>query len=122
LTLLQPHLGKTERFDEFARMAFAAYNHFASTLHHIRFVRLRDALAADPGNPAIKAALAEVLESERELVCAHIRLRLADARIGYEASNHYFYTLQDLKEKLINIHFCGEAIGKLWISDRLTIG
>ena len=111
LTLLQAHLGKTERFDELARMAFAAYNHFASTLHHIRFVRLRDALAADPGNPAIKAAMTEVLESERELVCAHIRLRLADARIGYEASNHYFYTLQDLKEKLVNIYAVGKQLG-----------
>lgn len=111
LTLLQAHLGKTERFDELARMAFAAYNHFASTLHHIRFVRLRDALAADPGNPAIKAALAEVLKSERELVYAHIRLRLADARIGYEASNHYFYTLQDLKEKLVNIYAVGKQLG-----------
>lgn len=110
LSLLQPHLGKSERFDELARMAGAAYNHFASTLHHIRFVRLRDALAADPGSHEIKAALAEVLVNERELVHAHIRLRLADSRIGYEASNHYFYTLQDLKEKLLNIRYCMETL------------
>ena len=111
LTLLRPHLGRSERFDEFARMAFAAYHHFASTLHHIRFVRLRDVLAADPGSGAVKAALAEVLEQERGLVLAHIGLRLADSRIGYEASNHYFYTLQDLKEKLLNIRYCMETMG-----------
>ncbi|MEI6579182.1 MAG: hypothetical protein WCN92_06920 [Eubacteriales bacterium] len=108
LALLRPHLGKTERFDEFARMAFAAYNHFACTLNHIRFVRLRERLESNPGDSAVKAGLLEILADEKALVLAHIKLRCEDSRIGYEASNHYFYSLQDLKEKLLNIWYCGE--------------
>ena len=34
-----------------------------------------------------------------------IKIRLLDSKIGYESSTHYFYTLQDLKEKLINLAF-----------------
>lgn len=37
-----------------------------------------------------------------------IQLLLADSRVGYESSNHYFYTLQDLKEKIINLNYCEE--------------
>ncbi len=29
-------------------------------------------------------------------------IMMKDSRIGYEASNHYYYTTNDLKEKIIN--------------------
>ena len=45
-----------------------------------------------------------------ETVQRVIGLRLADSRVGFESSNHYFYTLQDLREKMINLAFCEELL------------
>ena len=46
-----------------------------------------------------------VVKDETENVKDLIELRLKDSKIGYESSTHYFYTLQDLKEKLINLEY-----------------
>ena len=39
-----------------------------------------------------------------------IKLRAIDSRLGFEASNHYFYTMNDLEEKLINLRYCEEQL------------
>ena len=39
-----------------------------------------------------------------------ISLRRLDARLGYESSNHYFYTLHDLAEKLLNLKYCADQL------------
>ena len=88
------------------RFARAAELHFRSMASQTRFTVARDALiagAADRGPhlDAIRRAVAEETEGAKELFA----LARDDSRIGYEASNHYYYLPQDLAEKLINCHY-----------------
>jgi hypothetical protein len=46
----------------------------------------------------INAVLDEEIELARRLHAVVLR----DSRIGFEASNHYYYTANDLKEKILN--------------------
>jgi hypothetical protein len=43
-----------------------------------------------------------ILDEEIRLAQSLHRLMNLDSRIGYEASNHYFYTSRDLQEKVLN--------------------
>lgn len=78
--------------------------HFASCANQARFVSARDGLLAAAGGEAREACRAQMRgAAQAELACAKELLRLAqaDARIGYESSNHYFYIPQDLVEKVL---------------------
>ena len=71
----------------------AALLHFRSVCDQARFV-----LCRDRGDKEEMKRIAS-----RELAAAKALLPLvrADARIGYECSNHYFYTPYDLMEKIV---------------------
>jgi hypothetical protein len=43
-----------------------------------------------------------ILDEEIRLARSLYDLAASDSRIGYEASNHYYYTAQDLREKVLN--------------------
>ena len=51
-------------------------------------------------------------EEEREIALKLHKIARTDSRIGFEASNHYFYTLNDLREKVINCTYILEQLGK----------
>ena len=85
---------------EFRNMAEGFYCHASSALNHIRFVRCRE--KGDTN------ALIEAIRKERGIVKRLLVLRSKDSRIGFEASNQYYYTFQDLREKLINLDYCEE--------------
>lgn len=76
------------------RFARAAGLHFRSVANQTRFAVAKD--------PAERRRL-----SDQELVLARelLGLCLADSRLGFEASNHYFYVPQDLIEKIINCRY-----------------
>lgn len=93
-----PREGENADFDEMLAMARGALIHFSSTLHHIKFVLARDAGDIPAMRDAIDAEYANVLDA--------IRLRAADSRFGYEASNHYYYAQINLAEKLLNLKWC----------------
>jgi hypothetical protein len=78
-------------------MARASYCHLASAYNHIRFVMARKAND--------RQALLAVIADERELVKETLKLREQDSRIGFEASNHYYFVMQDLIEKLVNLDY-----------------
>lgn len=63
--------------------------HLASTANQIRYLLTR--------NP-------EHVEHETTYARRLLHLQWTDSRIGYEASNHYLYTPQDLLEKILNCH------------------
>jgi hypothetical protein len=89
---------RRRRRDELERLAQAAYIHFRSTYLQVRYVRARDgALPAAQRRAAMWAIVREELALARRL---H-RLVRCDARIGFEAANHYAYTRNDLAEKVI---------------------
>lgn len=83
----------------------AAANHFRSVANQALFVSARDALAAaqdaDAARPLVAQAEAALL-SELSLARGQYALQCADSRLGFEASNHYFYVPGDLAEKVIN--------------------
>ncbi|HXX94266.1 MAG TPA: hypothetical protein VEN81_11580, partial [Planctomycetota bacterium] len=83
----------------------AASIHFRSTAHQARFVLLRRGLENAAGGPERDRVLKElgsVLREEMGLARRLAELQSADARIGFEASNHYYYRPIDLAEKILN--------------------
>lgn len=103
----EPHIaaeGKQE-FRDLMNAAEGAYYHFRSTCMQIRFVVSRDAwIAADDPHEreAERRKMLAAIEEEIGLARALYGLVARDSRIGYEASNHYYYTAQDLREKVLN--------------------
>jgi hypothetical protein len=94
-----------QRAEDEVRLARAAQLHFASVANQARFVFARTALS----NPNATAAEREqalrliptLLDDEIRLADSLFDLAQADSRIGFEATNHYFYRPMDLIEKVI---------------------
>ena len=91
-----------EACGEMAANAKAAACKMRSVCNHIQFVRARDA--------GDRAKMVESVSNERENVARLMALRQQDSRVGFEASNHYFYTALDLVEKLVNLDWVSETI------------
>lgn len=78
-------------------IAKAVYLHFASVANQIEFVMQRDRINGKDGRE-----VRGILESEIEMAKELYRLTRLDSRIGFEATNQYYYLPQDLMEKVIN--------------------
>jgi hypothetical protein len=83
------------------RFAETAALHFASAAAQGRFVMARRA-----GDRETQRRIA--LEESDRAVRLHA-LQSEDARIGFEASNQYFYTPLDLVEKVVNCRWLARA-------------
>jgi hypothetical protein len=86
--------------------------HFESTANQVEFYLLRDeAPGATPERvKAIRARLLEIAGRELELARMQYTVARDESLIGYEASNHYYYTPVDLLEKMLN---CEQVIAEL---------
>lgn len=82
-------------------LAQAAHAHFASTANQIEFVMARDALQVNPDDAQARETLLTVVDDEIALARKLHRLTKSDSRIGFEASNAYYYTPLDLVEKVL---------------------
>ncbi len=90
-------------------IAEAAGLHFRSVANQIRFVMARDALVSgsqrneerDTQVEIARKAVRDEMETARRLFA----LTLDDSRIGFEASNHYYYMPLDLVEKVVNCQY-----------------
>ncbi len=93
--------------------AEVALLHFASTLEQVRYLRWRNRLLTMPTNISfatvrhtykvlhrLRRSLRREIEHARRLEALLPR----DATIGFESSNHYYYTWHDLREKVLNLH------------------
>lgn len=124
LSAYEKALHKTTAPDKYAYakgdfgVAEAAYLHFKSVANQVRFTLARNALLSASLTQAerkakieaIRAIVAdEMLNAKRLFV-----LTRADPRIGFEASNHYYYLPLDLVEKVINC----EYILNVWLSSQ----
>jgi hypothetical protein len=86
-------------------VASAAELHFRSVANQARLIVARDALAKSgtPGDAqAPLQTLEQLLRDEIRLACALHRFQRSDSRIGFEASNQYYYVPVDLVEKVLN--------------------
>lgn len=82
--------------------------HYAAAAAQVRFVQARDQLlaatTADAATPLL-AACEELIRQQRDLAMALYGIQSRDSRIGFEATNHYFYIPQDLAESVINCDY-----------------
>jgi hypothetical protein len=92
----------------------AAAIHFRSTANQARFVQARRRLseAKTSENAARElSTLSEIIQGEMELAQRLHALQSRDPRIGFEASNQYYYIPIDLMEKVLN---CRDLLDR-WI-------
>lgn len=104
IPLVPPELRASAEAD--LRIATAAYLHFASVGDQVRFITARDELRSPDVSGQRREELKDQMDSllTREIDHARQLFTLArqDSRIGFEASNHYFYVPLDLVEKVLN--------------------
>lgn len=93
-----------QALEEERRVAVACACHFRSAVNQARFVRARDALAHAAGVEASRLLdeVEALLADERAVAERLLGIQVRDSRIGFEATNHYFYVPSDLVEKMAN--------------------
>lgn len=98
-------------------IAKAAWLHFASVANQVRFVMARDSIQNDHLSPAEKrlrvSEINNILNNEIMLAKALFEITRSDSRIGYEASNQYYYVPHDLIEKVINCEYIRSRLGSM---------
>lgn len=82
-------------------VAEVLYLHYSSIINQAKFIIGRRTLESG-GNAQLKTELKKILTSEIDLALRLAAIQGSDSRIGFEASNHYFYVPQDLFEKALN--------------------
>ncbi len=93
------------------RFARAAQFHFQSVVNQVRFTVARNALldkskALDGDQrSALIEEMRQAAQNEIEVARGLFTLAMEDSRIGFEASNHYYYLPIDLVEKVINCRY-----------------
>lgn len=83
----------SEKQEELLRYARVAYCHFKSDLLQTEFALFK--------RVCDREGMKNCLREERENAKALLSLSRSDPKIGYEASNHYFYTERNLLEKIL---------------------
>ncbi|NOZ41050.1 MAG: hypothetical protein GXP24_12620 [Planctomycetes bacterium] len=90
-------------------VARAVHLHFASVANQVRFVLARDALRqanlSVEQQQQLHQQIQQIVDSEIVLASGLFAVTSQDSRIGYEASNHYFYVPLDLVEKVVNCEY-----------------
>ena len=88
------------------QVAEAITLHYQSVVNQSRFILWRDQLELEKQqNSKLKSAIVQLLKDELHVAKLLAELQSKDSRIGFEASNHYFYVPQDLYEKMLNCQY-----------------
>ncbi len=99
------------------RVGETAELHFKSAANQCKFINLRDDRLPKAKDSAATrsapSALERVIEDELSLATRLHALQTIDSRIGFEASNHYYYVPLDLVEKVLN---CRDLLDR-WIPE-----
>jgi hypothetical protein len=104
-------------FSQELNVAEAAAIHFRSTANQCRFVQARHDLAEAKTSGEAEMPLKNVkalIENEMELARRLYSIQMRDSRIGFEASNQYYYVPMDLAEKVLN---CDDLLNR-WLPER----
>ena len=94
-------------YEELRDVATACWCHFRSAYCQFAFHRRRNDPSAGP-----ELSIPQLLEEEIELAKTLLRIVRRDSRIGFEATNHYAYTVNDLREKVLNCEYLLEKFRK----------
>ena len=85
--------------------------HFRSVANQVKFYLLRHQLESETGDlRRVRAEMTALCRDEIDLARRLYPIARRDSRLGYEASNHYFYRPLDLAEKVLN---CDRVIREL---------
>lgn len=84
-------------------VARACAIHFRSTANQARFIQLRDQSKST-------SEMQDILREETKLAVELREMQMRDSRIGFEATNQYYYVPQDLLEKAINCAWLQEQL------------
>ncbi len=96
-----------EAYNELCVISEASFCHLRSTYCQISFVMARN-------NGFDKEGMAAAVREEIELAQQLHEIVRRDSRIGFEASSHYYYTLNDLREKVVScVNILEELAGVL---------
>lgn len=97
-------------------IAKAVYLHYASVANQGRFIMKRDSLLSEDISGERRKELHNeinaILDSEIGLARELFKVSRRDSRIGFEATNQYYYVSQDLIEKVINCEYLRHAWAK----------
>lgn len=85
-----------EKVKEAKRYVAVAINHYEADVLQTEYARIKRE------SPLNVAAMARIIKKEKLLAEKLISLAAEDSKIGYETSNHYFYTQNSLLEKIVN--------------------
>ena len=120
--------GEREKADKFAAalqreesVGEAAAILFRSAASQTRFVLARDRLATLSSQAAAESTLREIealLQAEIKLAARLYAVQSRDSRIGFEATNHYFFTPMDLAEKVLN---CRDLLDRWLPAERARV-
>ena len=80
--------------NDFKETAYGGYVLFRSSYLQSHFIALRDGGAS-------AAELLPIVKEERELALLMYSLMQKNARFGYEAANHYYFSKSQLLEKVL---------------------
>lgn len=89
---------------ELKDVSYVSYSLFLSSYHQIRFIRLRDMLSKED-SPALRAEICALIARERDLAVKVYEIMLRRPEIGFEAANHYYYSADTVKEKIVNCEY-----------------
>jgi hypothetical protein len=93
------------------RLAQAAHLHFASVAAQSQFIQTRNALSTPTTDrPKLITELRQLLTEEATRARDLYYLQQQDSRIGFEASNQYYYLPRDLQEKFLNCQYLLETM------------
>ncbi len=85
-------------YQDLYSVAHACYCHYASTVNQVRYINIfRDSDRIQERH--------ELLDDEIKLASKMLSLARKDSRLGFEATNHYAYTHNELLEKIINCEY-----------------
>jgi hypothetical protein len=99
--------GQTKALIAEAGLMSACALHWRSVANQTKFV-LNRSLLEKGSSPSAAESLNDILEDEIRLAVELHRLQSGDSRIGFEASNQYYYVPLDLAEKVVNCRWLQE--------------
>lgn len=86
---------------ELSDIAYVGYSLFKASYNQVRFVRLRDSYLCVKTNE-IRQQILAILNDERQLAIRVYEIMCLRPEIGFEAANHYYYSLSSVREKIVN--------------------
>ena len=102
LNILDKHNGNAN-FEDLKRTARFVYLNIRSLLVQFKFNEEKESLEN-------KLNLLDYINQEEQLVKQTYLLASLDARLGFEASNHYAFTQNTFLEKLVNLKFLRDSL------------